>query len=137
MEVMCRILQVARSGFYAWYRRRESARQRQNAWLLAHIRACYRASHTSTKHRLPSGIHPVQLEHMLRQIDPQCRDVHNSPSLLPDYECVSRLPPPISPRMWHVWEERWVHFISTIRVMSSLVCRFVQGQGENEIGTYI
>jgi len=45
VEVLCRILQVARSGFYAWCRRRESARQRQNAWLLAHIRACYRASH--------------------------------------------------------------------------------------------
>ena len=42
---MCRVLQVARSGFYAWCRRRESARQRQNAWLLTHIRACYRASH--------------------------------------------------------------------------------------------
>ena len=39
------MLQVARSGFYAWCRRRESGRQRQNAWLLTHIRACYRASH--------------------------------------------------------------------------------------------
>jgi transposase InsO family protein len=45
IEVLCRVLHVARSGFYAWCRRRESARQRQNAWLLAHIRACYRASH--------------------------------------------------------------------------------------------
>jgi putative transposase len=45
VEVMCRVLHVARSGFYAWCRRRESARQRQNAWLLTHIRACYQASH--------------------------------------------------------------------------------------------
>jgi len=45
VEILCRVLQVARSGFYAWCRRRESGRQRQNAWLLTHIRACYRASH--------------------------------------------------------------------------------------------
>jgi len=45
VEVLCRVLHVARSGFYAWCRRRDSARQRENAWLLTHIRACYRASH--------------------------------------------------------------------------------------------
>lgn len=45
MEVLCRVLQVARSGLYAWCRRRAAVRQRQTAWLLAHIRACYRASH--------------------------------------------------------------------------------------------
>ena len=45
MEVLCRVLQVARSGFYAWRRQQDSTRQRQNAWLLTHIRACYRASH--------------------------------------------------------------------------------------------
>jgi transposase InsO family protein len=44
IAVLCRVLHVARSGFYAWCRRGESARQRQNAWLLTHIRACYRAS---------------------------------------------------------------------------------------------
>lgn len=45
VEVLCRVLRVARSGLYAWRRRRDSARQRENAWLLTHIRACYRASH--------------------------------------------------------------------------------------------
>jgi len=44
IEVLCRVLHVARSGFYAWCDRGESTRQRQNAWLLTHIRACYRAS---------------------------------------------------------------------------------------------
>jgi len=42
---MCRVLHVARSGFYAWCRQRPSARSRENLWLLTHIRACYRASH--------------------------------------------------------------------------------------------
>lgn len=45
MEVLCRVLQVARSGVYAWRQRQDSPRRRQNAWLLTHIRACYRASH--------------------------------------------------------------------------------------------
>jgi putative transposase len=44
IEVLCRVLHVARSGFYAWCRHGASARHRQNAWLLTHIRACYRAS---------------------------------------------------------------------------------------------
>lgn len=39
------MLQVARSGFYAWRHRRQSARSRENLWLLTHIRACYRAAH--------------------------------------------------------------------------------------------
>jgi len=45
VEVLCRVLQVARSGFYAWRGRRQSARSRENLWLLTHIRACYRAAH--------------------------------------------------------------------------------------------
>ena len=45
MEVLCRVLQVARSGLYAWCGRRQSARSRENLCLLTHIRACYRASH--------------------------------------------------------------------------------------------
>ena len=45
IEVLCRALQVARSGLYAWCQRGESARQRQNAWPLTPIRACDRASH--------------------------------------------------------------------------------------------
>ena len=38
------MLQVARSGFYAWCRRPLGARQQQNSQLIAHIRACYRAA---------------------------------------------------------------------------------------------
>ena len=44
IEVLCRVLHVARSGFYAWCDRGESVRQRQNAWLLMQIQACYQAS---------------------------------------------------------------------------------------------
>lgn len=42
--VLCQILAVARSGFYAWCRRPTSARARQNQGLVTHIRACYQAS---------------------------------------------------------------------------------------------
>jgi putative transposase len=39
--VLCRVLAVARSGYYAWCHRPESARAQQNHWLGAHLRACY------------------------------------------------------------------------------------------------
>jgi len=42
--VLCQILAVARSGFYAWCRRPTSARARQNQGLVTQIRACYQAS---------------------------------------------------------------------------------------------
>lgn len=42
--VLCRVLQVARSGYYAWCQRGESRRRQQNQWALVHIRACHRAS---------------------------------------------------------------------------------------------
>lgn len=45
VSVLCQVLGVARSGFYAWRRQPASVRQQQNDWLLTHIRACYRASH--------------------------------------------------------------------------------------------
>ena len=38
VNVMCRVLQVARSGFYAWRRRAPSARAKRNAQLVARIR---------------------------------------------------------------------------------------------------
>lgn len=44
VELLCRVLRVARSGFYAWRRRPESVRTRQNQCLVTHIRACYQAS---------------------------------------------------------------------------------------------
>jgi len=44
VEVLCRVLTVARSGYYAWCRRPTCARTQQNQWLMAHIRTCYQAS---------------------------------------------------------------------------------------------
>ena len=44
VEVLCRVLTVARSGYYAWCRRPLGARAQQNQWLLTHIRTCYQAS---------------------------------------------------------------------------------------------
>jgi len=40
VTVLCQVLTVARSGLYAWARRPESPRARQNQWLGTHIRAC-------------------------------------------------------------------------------------------------
>jgi len=42
--ILCQLLGVARSGFYAWRRGPRSARAQQNQWLVTHIRACYQAS---------------------------------------------------------------------------------------------
>ena len=42
--LLCQLLAVALSGFYAWCRRPTSARARQNQWLMTHIRTGYRAS---------------------------------------------------------------------------------------------
>jgi len=45
LGLMCRVLAVARSGYYAWCRRPPSARARATLPLLAQIRAVYAASH--------------------------------------------------------------------------------------------
>lgn len=42
--VLCRVLKVARSGFYAWRHRPMSRRAQENQGLVTHIRACYQAS---------------------------------------------------------------------------------------------
>lgn len=42
---LCAILQVARSGYYAWCRHKPTARQQVNAQLLERIRALYQAKH--------------------------------------------------------------------------------------------
>lgn len=44
VEVLCQVLMVARSGYYAWCRRPVSVRTQQNQWLMTHIRTCYHAS---------------------------------------------------------------------------------------------
>jgi transposase InsO family protein len=41
IEMLCRVLTVARSGYYAWCRRPTSARAQENVWLGTHLRACY------------------------------------------------------------------------------------------------
>ena len=38
---MCRVLEVSRSGYYSWCRDEVSIRQRENDWLLIHIRQAY------------------------------------------------------------------------------------------------
>jgi len=42
--VLCRVLDVARSGFYAWRQRPMSRRAQENQGLVTQIRACYQAS---------------------------------------------------------------------------------------------
>jgi putative transposase len=42
--VLCRVLDVARSGSYAWCQRPMSLRAQENQGLVTHIRACYQAS---------------------------------------------------------------------------------------------
>ena len=44
VEVLCRVLDVARSGFYAWCQHPMSRRGQENQGLMTHIRACYQAS---------------------------------------------------------------------------------------------
>lgn len=44
VEVLCQVLTVARSGYYAWCRRPMSVRTQQNQWLMTRIRTCYHAS---------------------------------------------------------------------------------------------
>lgn len=41
VELLCRVMAVARSGFYAWCRQPESARARENHWLGVQLRTCY------------------------------------------------------------------------------------------------
>ncbi len=44
VKMMCRVLEVSRSGFYAWRRRVPSARAKEDERLLVKIRAAYRRS---------------------------------------------------------------------------------------------
>lgn len=44
VEVLCRVLDVARSGFYAWGRRPLGVRAQQNQGLMTQIRTCYQAA---------------------------------------------------------------------------------------------
>lgn len=44
MKTMCQALQVSRSGYYAWFRRKPSARDQQNQLLLEKIRLAYEGS---------------------------------------------------------------------------------------------
>lgn len=42
--VMCRVLRISRSGFYAWRDRGMSARARMDLWLTGKIEAIHRGS---------------------------------------------------------------------------------------------
>jgi transposase InsO family protein len=44
VEVLCRVLEVARSGFYAWGRRPLGIRAQQNQGLVTQIRTCYQTA---------------------------------------------------------------------------------------------
>jgi putative transposase len=44
VPTLCRVVGVSASGYYAWQRRGESARARQDQQLLAQLRACHRQS---------------------------------------------------------------------------------------------
>ena len=44
VQLMCRVLEVSRSGYYAWRKRKPSARQMANDFLLALIRLHHRKS---------------------------------------------------------------------------------------------
>ncbi len=44
VSMMCRALRVSRAGFYAWKRRAESARARNNRELTVHIAAIHEES---------------------------------------------------------------------------------------------
>ena len=44
LSALCRVMQVSRSGFYAWRQRPKSARQQQNEALTEQIRAAYHES---------------------------------------------------------------------------------------------
>ena len=67
--VLCRVLEVARSGFYAWRQRPLSRRAQENQGLVMQIRACYQASrgrygsprihHELRAHGLQVGRHRV------------------------------------------------------------------------------
>jgi hypothetical protein len=44
VEVLCRVLEVARSGFYAWCHRPRGVRAQQNDGLVTQILTCYHAA---------------------------------------------------------------------------------------------
>ena len=57
VAVMCRVLQVSRTGFHNWERRVPSDRALQDAWLTEKIKRIHDASEVSTEPResMPSS----------------------------------------------------------------------------------
>ena len=47
VSVLCHVLRVSRSGFYAWVQRGESKRSRENRSLLKEIQAAHRVSRSN------------------------------------------------------------------------------------------
>ena len=68
VSLMCKVLHVSRAGYYAWSKRQPSARERENARLLAllrrlvelhHKRYGYRRIHQVAQKEIPCGRHRV------------------------------------------------------------------------------
>lgn len=68
VSLMCKMLEVSRAGYYAWLKRRPSARQEENDRLLALLRRLfrlnrkrygYRRIHEVAQKEMPCGIHRV------------------------------------------------------------------------------
>ena len=51
VDLMCQVLEVGKSGFYAWLRRPESLRSRENRRLLVEIKAVHQRRFT-TLHKI-------------------------------------------------------------------------------------
>ena len=81
LSMMCRVLQVSRSGFYAWRRRPPSKRRRQEGRLQAEIRAAHerarwtygpeRLQRDLAAHGVRVGVH--RIKRIRRQLGLRCR----------------------------------------------------------------
>src|SRR5437763_14970977 len=56
VQMMCRVLEVAPSGYYEWLKQPISNRAQEDARLLRLIRASFIASHPRSTHPIPNSI---------------------------------------------------------------------------------
>lgn len=78
---MCRVLGVARSGFYAWCKRAPSARSLADAALLVEIRKAWKAS----KRTYGSRRVRAELAHQGTRKAPRTRQIVRVPSELAEF----------------------------------------------------
>jgi hypothetical protein len=80
VEALCRVLAVARSGFYAWGWRPPGVRAQQNQRLVTQIRTCYQAARgryrklphqgdSSEGELLASDVGPITRQFLIRADD--------------------------------------------------------------------